>query len=211
MNIYIIKFLILFLVLIFNFQSLARADDIRDFQIEGLSIGDSALKYFNVKDLEKAKKERYTYFYPKNEFVKIAISTGEEKGSTLHIFSKTYDDLSITVKPKDENYIIYSLSGRLYCEESIKICINLQSDAIKDLDYILKNARKNTYKDPHPSDPTNKSFIYGNDFYFKDKGSISISVYDWSDKMTKERDWHDSLQVGVNSEIFDKFLWYIYK
>ena len=57
MNIYIIKYLTLFLVLIFNFQSLARADDIRDFQIEGLSIGDSALKYFNVKDLEKAKKK----------------------------------------------------------------------------------------------------------------------------------------------------------
>ena len=41
------KFLFLILFLILNFQSWTKANDIRDFQIEGMSIGDSALKYFS--------------------------------------------------------------------------------------------------------------------------------------------------------------------
>ena len=34
------------LILIFSLQSWTKADDIRDFEIEGMSIGDSALDYF---------------------------------------------------------------------------------------------------------------------------------------------------------------------
>ena len=47
------KRLILILILTLSFQSLTKADDIRDFQIEGMSIGDSALDYFNKKEIRK--------------------------------------------------------------------------------------------------------------------------------------------------------------
>ena len=43
------KRLLLILILTLSFQTLAKADDIRDFEIEGISIGDSALKYFDKK------------------------------------------------------------------------------------------------------------------------------------------------------------------
>ena len=36
------------LVLIFSLQSLTKADDIRDFEIEGMSIGDSLLDYYRT-------------------------------------------------------------------------------------------------------------------------------------------------------------------
>ena len=41
------KRLLLILILTFSFQSLTKADDIRDFEIEGMSIGDSLLDYFS--------------------------------------------------------------------------------------------------------------------------------------------------------------------
>jgi hypothetical protein len=41
------KRLLLILILTFSFQSLAKADDIKDFQIEGVSIGDSLLDHFS--------------------------------------------------------------------------------------------------------------------------------------------------------------------
>ena len=41
----------LFLIL-FSFQTSSWADDIRDFQIEGISIGDSALDFFSKEKLE---------------------------------------------------------------------------------------------------------------------------------------------------------------
>ena len=39
------------LILIFSLQSWSKADDISDFEIEGMSIGDSVLKYYSKKEL----------------------------------------------------------------------------------------------------------------------------------------------------------------
>ena len=50
------------LVLIFSFQSLTKADDISDFEIEGMTIGDSLLDYFSEKEITKKK-----YYYPKSK------------------------------------------------------------------------------------------------------------------------------------------------
>ena len=41
------KRLLLILILTFSFQTLSKADDIRDFEIEGMSIGDSLLDHFS--------------------------------------------------------------------------------------------------------------------------------------------------------------------
>ena len=41
------KLFIIIIILTFNFQSLTKADDIRDFEIEGISIGDSLLDHFS--------------------------------------------------------------------------------------------------------------------------------------------------------------------
>ena len=47
--------LLLILILTFSFQSLTKADDIRDFEIEGMSIGDSALDYFTKNEINNRK------------------------------------------------------------------------------------------------------------------------------------------------------------
>ena len=44
---------IIVLVLIFSLQSLTKADDIRDFQIEGISIGSSLIDYFTKNEINK--------------------------------------------------------------------------------------------------------------------------------------------------------------
>ena len=43
------------LILIFGLQSWTKADDIKDFEIEGMSVGESLLNYFNKKDIESKK------------------------------------------------------------------------------------------------------------------------------------------------------------
>ena len=40
------------LVLIFSFQSLTKADDIRDFEIDGYSLNESLLNYYSKEDLK---------------------------------------------------------------------------------------------------------------------------------------------------------------
>ena len=48
----------LFLIL-FTLQTPSQADDIRDFQIEGISVGDSLLDYFSEKDINSFPKTTY--------------------------------------------------------------------------------------------------------------------------------------------------------
>ena len=45
------KRLLLILILTLCFQTLAKADDIKNFQIEGMTIGDNALDFFNKKEI----------------------------------------------------------------------------------------------------------------------------------------------------------------
>ena len=68
------KRLLLIFILTFSFQILVKADDIRDFEIEGISIGDSLLDFFseeeinnNIEDYYNDNKYKLTEFYkPKN-------------------------------------------------------------------------------------------------------------------------------------------------
>ena len=47
------------LILILSFQSLSRADDIKDFQIEGITIKDSLLNYFSIKEINNSEIQMY--------------------------------------------------------------------------------------------------------------------------------------------------------
>ena len=46
------KRILFIILLILNIQLLVKADDIGDFQIEGMSIGDSLLNYMNVYEIK---------------------------------------------------------------------------------------------------------------------------------------------------------------
>ena len=63
--------LVLFLIL--SFQCLTKADDIKDFQIEGMSVGDSLLNFMSVNEINSSKlnyvtddKKYYVVGYYKN-------------------------------------------------------------------------------------------------------------------------------------------------
>jgi len=64
------KKLLITIILLLSFQSLSTADDIRDFEIEGISIGDSLLKYYNLDQINNFFRNNY-----KNEkFYKLEIA-----------------------------------------------------------------------------------------------------------------------------------------
>ena len=49
----VMRVFIAVLVLIFSLQSWTKADDISDFEIEGMSIGDSLLDYMSEEEIKK--------------------------------------------------------------------------------------------------------------------------------------------------------------
>ena len=74
------------LVLIFNLQSFTKADDIRDFEIEGMSIGDSLLDYFSEDKIENSIA-KHSYKHKDGKFLKVDIlnvMVEVPDGSTVH-------------------------------------------------------------------------------------------------------------------------------
>ena len=53
------KRLLLILILTLSFQSFSKANDIKDFEIEGISIGDILLDYFDITRIKGGLKDWY--------------------------------------------------------------------------------------------------------------------------------------------------------
>ena len=189
-------FLVIF-ILIFSFQSLTKADDIRDFQIEGMSIDDSALDYFTKKDIKKAIKERITY--PNSQ--KFSMLT-----FYLHKNLKIYDSVQINHITKDKKLIIYGISGINYFENSINECKKEKKIIVNELSEIFQNSEKINNKKKHEYDKTGKSFIYQTLFNLISGDVIRVECYDWSKKMTKKNSLDDQLVVSILHKDFSNFL-----
>ena len=94
------------------FCNVVFANDIEDFEVEGMSIGDSLLDYFTEKEIqenlpyENWKGKKFDAF----EF----IST--EK------FNE-YDAVQIGIKPLDKKYIMYSVEGMMSFDKNFPNCL----------------------------------------------------------------------------------------
>ena len=100
---------VLSLLLSFN----ANADDIKDFQIEGISIGDSLLKYYSEAEIKKALKDGY--YYKDNKFVDVFFYPKSDS---------IYDDLQITIKPKDDSYKIYVMAAKILYKKAVASAVD---------------------------------------------------------------------------------------
>ena len=168
---------ILLTIFVLLFSSSVLADDISDFEIEGMSIGDSLLDYFSenlindniVNECLKVPNSCYLVEYP--EFMSVTFNK-------LSSF-KTYDFLVIYVKPNDRNFKIYSING-IIDFNNIHQCTNKRDEINKKLSEKFREAKK-TYH------------LNEIDFNFKSGRSISIACYDWS----KDK---NSLLVSLHSK-----------
>ena len=104
--------LLLILILTFSFQNLSKADDIRDFEIEGISIGDSLLDYYSEGEIKKNIMNEY-YKYKNNKFKKVEF---------WNLKMDLYDVLAFHIKTNDNKYIVYSIAGAILYRNNIKEC-----------------------------------------------------------------------------------------
>ena len=57
----LLAYLFLVLVLNFSLQSWTQADDIREIEVEGMSVDDSLLNFFDINEINKNIKETIQY------------------------------------------------------------------------------------------------------------------------------------------------------
>jgi len=188
----------------------AHTDNIKDYKIENISIGDSALDYFNVTELENGEQDWFNYSY-------------KEYATSLVSGKGIYDWFKISYKSHDENFIIEGLVGIVVKKkyDDDKCNKELDSEAL-DISKLFKNIKlrkKKIYKvDYNPrkvfQEPSKsgKSTVTNISFDFKDKGKIILSCYDM-DKATNEIDspikdinQFDTFRIDIRSKVFNNYL-----
>ena len=171
----------------------SQADDIRDFQIEGISIGDSLLDIATEKEINKAKSSEQ---FPNDKFIIYYL----EELKPL----KNYDWVSVTTKKNEKNYIVTNIGGAISYKKLDK-CLELQKEIQKDVERLFKANDKQENIYASKQDKTGNSKVYGVQYYLKpypSNESIAINCY----HMTHASNLEKSLKVTVNSEEYAYFI-----
>ena len=121
------KKILTILILIFTLQTPSQADDIRDFQIEGMSLGDSLLDYMTENEIEMNKMN-----YDAEQ---------ESKFYTISYTGKktTYEIIEITLKKNDKKYEIYTVRGGFFIDDLTE-CKDKKNKIVKEIKSLFKNA-----------------------------------------------------------------------
>ena len=145
----------LFLIL-FSFSAPSFADDIRDFQIEGVSIGDSLLDYYSEEEIKANSKN-----YFESKFTLVVIDHSKN--------FQVYDSVQFVHKKEDKGYKIYSITGYIDYDKNIDGCYKKLNELDKELSILFKDAKRSIPKTvKHPADKSGKSTIK--------------EIFDWFDK-----------------------------
>jgi len=175
-------------------QSWTKADDISDFEIEGMSVGDSLLN-----------------FYSQNQIIEnidpnvLKDTDGKFKTTGFYGSSNEFDGIQFTFKPSDKKYIIYSISAGIFysniqqCEKKLKSISKELSNLFSNSEIFLDTKRS------HPADKTGGSTATADIFMLK-TGSASVRCTDWSDEITSSYGWFDNLRVGVKLKEYNDWL-----
>ena len=186
------KRLILILILTFSFQSWTKADDIKDFEIEGISIGDSLLNHFSKSQI----KANSVYDYYLN------IKKNPGKFYTIDIEDFDGDDFSmlqISVKKGDSKYKVYMIKGIIPFKDDIDGCLKKRNEINKSLSEIFLNLEKEEFTRKLTPD-TGK--IMSITYWFEKNDIIDVDCYDWS----KKSGYFDQLRIGATSYEFNDWL-----
>ena len=187
MKIPLILFILFFLSSVF-------AEDISDFQIEGISIGDSLLDHLIIDDIKK--NEQGTKFKNKN-YIKIVITKEQYK------IIKNYDYLNLYVSKGDNRFRVEAINGDKYTQ-NIQECLNLQKEISLELKNTIENANfTNLEKSEHPGyKDTITHTIY---FSFVDGGKGKVACIEPSEKLRKQN-YKDVMKITIGSSEYTEWL-----
>ena len=186
----LIKRLLTILILIFTLQTPPQADDIRDFEIEGMSIGDSLLDYYTESEILNNKQGTQ---YPNDEFIIYILSSIKDLN--------TYERFTITIKKNDKNYIIAGATGAIEYSR-LEECFKMKKDLDKQISSLFSKVKKEEVKYKPEYDKSGESMAYGIEYHFPSGDYLVVNCNDWSKKVLLSK----VFIVSMRSKKFQYFL-----
>jgi hypothetical protein len=173
------------LVLIFSFQSWTKADDISDFEIEGMSVGDSLLDYFSEEEI--------------NNFDKVQLYNKRYTDIVVVKNLSTYDKLMIGFLTKDPKKIIARVDGIIKYEHNIAECYDKIKEIYKEVLSVVNDLNDlglETYQ-MRGTKGTITDYVLES----KNEDEIQIACYDYYNK-----EFTDELRLGIRTIDYRNFL-----
>tara|TARA_B100001027_G_C16175605_1_gene289036 strand:- start:232 stop:822 length:591 start_codon:yes stop_codon:yes gene_type:complete len=190
------KKFILVIVVIFCFQSWTKADDIRELEIEGISIGDNALDFFSKDIID----ENTSFYTNSKKFFRTTVTPDNNEFNSIQMHIKN-----------DDKYIVYSIAGLIYYQRTDpkKKCEDMRSKIVGDISTILDNTKKSKIeKDFETNDETGKSYGEAIYFDFKDDYSeyVKVGCVFYGEEFFKKKNWPNHLRLALTSSEFHYWL-----
>jgi len=195
------KLLVLLFSLLFLSSPSVFADDISDFEIEGISIGDSLLDFMTEEEiLEEIELNKDFYLHLKEP----------NKYSEIYLFkdSATYDVLSFFIKNnstnqyvtnKNEKYKILSIFGSISYIEDFDRCIAKRNEIAETLSKMFPNATKTVINRSHGADSSGNSIFDVISLSLNSGGSIEASCDNFEENFRLKKNSDEGLNVSINS------------
>ena len=180
------KKLLAILVLSLYFITPSQADNIRDFQIENISVGDELKNHISNNILKNGRK--YTYKSPEYvsyEFRKLDLKPG---------FLNFYDNIILTI---NNSNIIEGVGGMIFYPDDIKGCRKEQSKVKSEVQKLFPKNRFISAKSKHGLDKTGRSLVYHEKMETNDQHVIIIQCFDWNNKALG---YTDNLRVTIRTD-----------
>ena len=185
------KKLSLYIFLVLLWCNVGFAEDISEYQIEGISIGDSLLDHLSKEEIaNEIEANKSVYNYLTDEFGEVYLSGNFE----------IYNTLSFFVKPNDKNYIIYDIRGLVGYDNNIEQCYAKQKKIVEEFSLLYKNTRKEEDKFMFPWDPTGKSHVLNIIFTFNSGDAITVSCSEYEKNIKIQNNWQDALSVAISKK-----------
>ena len=181
---------ILLTICVLLFSSSVMADDISDYEIDGISIGDSLLDYFSYDEIINSNKNEYP---GSNKFYDLLISSNA---------NSQFEHYNITVKLDDEDFIVHSISGEINFNYQIEKCFEHKKNVLNEIKNAIPNVESREYEWEYTKLADGKSIAYITDFELS-LGSIRVYCVNSSDASKKSLNFPDyfSIEISTNEII----------
>ena len=204
------KLLILLFTLFFLSSPSVFADDLSDFQIEGISIGDSLLDYMTEDEILEGieSSEDDNYYYYKNEpykYAEVYIFDTLQKFDAISFFIKNTPKNEY-ITNKKEKYIIEGVRGMIPYIQDFDACLEEKDEVLNEISIMFLNADKTEFRGASKSDPSGNS-IYDAVWLTLDSGaSVSIHCSDWDEDYRKKENIKEGLNIQLSSKELDSWI-----
>ncbi len=187
------KILLISLIILLNIQSWTKADEIGEFKIEGISVGDSVLRHNSLDYVEKMLTDKNTFFYKNNKFAVISINNE----------SDIFEDVSATIKPNDRNFIVHMIEGRIFFPNNFKKCKIKLNEISNDIQLIFSNKNFKIEEGTHSYDRKSPTYIK---YFDISGGRVVIACVNWSESLEKTKGFVDELKLSITNDEFMKWI-----